>query len=213
MRRRFAALVGVAALAATAVLVVGAPAGGAAGRTAPAPGCTGASDWSERVTSAGRAGAGGATTRTLSGKASSDVHLVSGYSVLDQMTGDLVGTWTWTEAGWDSFFATLRYDQAAGLMTFRVPEIFVGTVAGRSGTLSFDGFFVQRFKPGTPLYDFSGWPNDQPGTTGDPAQWLSGWCLHRITDATGGLEGASGLLYFRDITVLYDANYWGVIRL
>ena len=131
------------------------------------------------------------------------------------MTGSLHGTWGWTspEEGWASFFATLQYDPATGIMTFRVPEQFVGSFKGQVGTLRAEGVSVQRFKPGTQLYDFTRWPEDQPGTTGDPKQWLGGSGVSRITGGTGGLAGASGTIAFTNRVLLGATTYTGVIDL
>jgi hypothetical protein len=79
--------------------------------------------------------------------------------------------------------------------------------------LTIDGSYVQVSKPGTPLYDFTTYPSPQPGTTGDPTQWLGGWCVHKITGGTGAFDGASGVILFRDVRFLTDANYWGIVRL
>ena len=131
------------------------------------------------------------------------------------MTGSLHGTWDWTspEEGWASFFATLRYDSATGIMTFRVPEQFVGSFNGRVGTLRAEGVSLQRFKPGTQLYDFARWPEDQPGTTGDPKQWLGGSAVSRIVSGTGELAGASGYIAFTNRVLLGATTYTGVIDL
>ena len=131
------------------------------------------------------------------------------------MTGSLHGTWDWTspEEGWASFFATLDYDPATGIMTFQVPEKFVGSFKGRVGTLTAEGASVQYFKPGTRLYDFTRWPEDQPGTTGDPKQWLGGSGVSRITGGTGGLAGASGYIAFTNRVLLGATTYTGVIDL
>jgi hypothetical protein len=212
MKARTARIGALLAVVAAASLVAAGTAG-AGVRSGPKAGCVGAGKQATAaVGSVGRAGWRAVRTLASAGRSPS-VQLVSGYSVLDQMTGGLQGTWTWTAEGDNAFFSSLRYDQATGVMTYRVPEVFVGTIAGRTGTLLIDGFVVQRFEPGTPLYDFSSFPSEQPGTTGDAAQWLSGWCVHRIMQGTGGLAGASGIIYFRDITYLYDANYWGIVRL
>ena len=133
------------------------------------------------------------------------------------MTGSLHGTWGWSspEEGWASFFSTLRYDPATGIMTFEIPEMFVGTFKGREGTFRSAGVSFQRFKPGTELYDFSRWPEDQPGTTGDPKQWLGGWGVSRIVagSGTGGLAGVTGYLVFTNRVVLGTTTYTGVLDL
>jgi hypothetical protein len=133
------------------------------------------------------------------------------------MTGSLHGTWGWTspEEGWASFFATLQYDPATGIMTFRIPEMFVGRFKGREGSFRSEGVSFQRFKPGTELYDFTRWPEDQPGTTGDPKQWLGGWGVSRIVEGsgTGGLQGVSGYLAFTNRVLLGTTTYTGVIDL
>jgi hypothetical protein len=143
------------------------------------------------------------------------VHYVSGYSIRERIRGSLEGTWKWSgpNDGFDAFLRNLRYTPATGVMRFRVPELFKGSIAGVGrGTLTIVGANVQMFKPGTPLYDFSN-PSSQPGTTGDPRQWLAGWCVHTITGGTGAFKGASGVINFRDIRYLTDANYWGIVRL
>jgi hypothetical protein len=203
MKRRIAGLGGLIAVIVAASLIVAAQAG--AGRSAnvlPA-GCKGPAKSK-------------AVRTPASNQKSASIHLVSGYSALDAMEGSLVGTWTWTgpNGGFDAFFASLKYSEATGIMTYRVPEVFEGTIKGKGpGRLYIDGFFVQRFKPGTKLYDFSTFPSEQPGTTGDPARWLGGSCVHRITGGDSGFQGASGVVYFKDITFLYDASYWGIIWL
>jgi len=131
------------------------------------------------------------------------------------MTGSLHGTWDWTspEEGWASFFATLQYDPATGIMTFRIPEMFVGTFKGVEGSFRSEGVSFQRFKPGTELYDFMRWPDPQPGTTGDPKQWLGGWGVSRIVEGsgTGVFDGASGSLAFTNRVLLGATTYTGVI--
>jgi hypothetical protein len=151
-----------------------------------------------------------ATRALASSQRLPSIQLVAGYSLLDQMQGSLVGTWT-TEVDWSSF----QYNQASGVMRFDVSEEFTGTVNGigsGNDTLFFKGYVVQRFKPGTALG--AGDPaNPVPGTTDDAGMWIGGSCLHPVTGGTGAFQGASGVIYFRDIHYFYDSNYWGLIRL
>lgn len=195
MKRRIAGKASVIAVVVASSLLVVAQAG-AAQRVSP-PSC--------KPSTASRA------TRALtSTQTSASIQFVRGYSVLDQMQGSLVGTWT-TVVDWSSF----QYHQASGVMTFQVSEEFTGTVnkvGSGNDKLFFKGYVVQRFKPGTPLG--SGDPtNPQPGTTDDASMWIGGSCLHPITGGTGAFQGASGVIYFRDIHYFYDSNYWGIIRL
>jgi hypothetical protein len=202
MKRRIAGLGGLIAAIAAASLLVATQAGAGTSGGAPPIGCSGS------VRSK--------ATRALSGAQQAGVHYVAGYSKGERMRGSLKGTWKWTgpNGGFDAFLGTMKYNQATGVMRFKVPEIFQGTIAGvGKGTLTIEGAVVQVFKPGTPRYDFTTYPSPQPGTTGDPKQWLAGWCVHPITGGTGAFEGASGVIQFRDIRFLTDANYWGIIRL
>jgi hypothetical protein len=147
---------------------------------------------------------------------STSVHYVSGYAIHGNMRGSLKGALAWTgpNRGFDAFLASMKYNQANGVMTFRVPASFKGSIAGvGKGTLTVVGASVQVVKPGTPLYDFSTFPSNQPGTTGDPKLWLAGWTVNTITSGTGAFKGASGTIYLRDIRALTDASYWGVVRL
>lgn len=147
--------------------------------------------------------------------ASAATYPVSGDCCADgfTMTGSLEGFWGWTsgEEGWAMFFATLQYDETSGVMTFQVPETFVGTFGGMPATLYGVGSSFQKFEPGTKLYDFSRWPDDQPGTTGDPSRWLGGHGTHRIDGGTGAFEGASGHIRFRNLEPLGATVYSGVI--
>ena len=149
--------------------------------------------------------------------ASAAEHRIHGACCADgsSMTGSLHGTWGWTspEEGWASFFATLEYDPVTGIMTFRVPELFVGSFKGREGTFRAEGVSVQRFKPGTELYDFTRWPDPQPGTTGDPKQWLGGSGVSRIIGGDGGFSGVSGYVVFTNRVLLGATTYTGVIDL
>jgi hypothetical protein len=184
-------------------LLVAVQAGAGTGGTALPIGCTGGPS------------AEMARTPASAAKSSSD-HYVSGYSIRERMRGSLKGTWKWTgpNEGFDAFVGSMKYDPATGVMRFKVPEVFQGSLAGvGSGTLTIEGSFVQVAKPGTPLYDFTTYPSPQPGTTGDPKRWLGGWCVHKITGGTGAFEGASGVIQFRDLHFLTDANYWGIVRL
>jgi hypothetical protein len=202
MKRRIARFGSLIAVIAAASLVVATQAGAETSGNTPVIGCTGS--------------APAQTTRALSGAQQAGVHYVAGYSKGERMRGSLKGTWKWTgpNGGFDAFLGTMKYNQATGVMRFKVPEVFTGSLAGvGKGTLTVDGAFVQVAKPGTPLYDFTTYPSPQPGTTGDPKQWLGGWCVHKITGGTGAFEGASGVIQFRDIRFLTDANYWGIIRL
>jgi hypothetical protein len=164
-----------------------------------------------------QAGAGRhGTALPKSAEASMSVEYVSGYQIRGKTHGTLEGAWVWTgrNGGLDAFLKTLEYDAANGVMRFRVPESIRGSIAGGGkGTLVMSASTVQMFKPGTPLYDFSTYPSAQPGTTGDPKQWLGGWGVHRITGGTGVFRRASGVINHRDIRVLTDANYWGMVRL
>jgi hypothetical protein len=164
-----------------------------------------------------QAGAGAQATGTRqSTAAATDVHYVTAYSIHGKVRGVLKGTMKWVgpNDGFDAFLAGLEYNQATGVMRYRVPEVFRGRIAGvGKGTLTMDATSVQMFKPGTRLYDFSTYPSPQPGTTGDPRQWLGGWGEHRITGGTGTLAGASGVVHHRDIRVLTDANLWGIVRI
>lgn len=158
----------------------------------------------------------GAATGSQSADASAAVHYVSAYVIRGKVSGSLKGTLKWTgpNEGFDAFLKSLKYNPATGVMSFRVAESFTGTLAGvGKGTLTMDSTTVAAFKPGTPLYDFSTYPSSQPGTTGDPKQWLGGWGVHRITAGTGAFKGASGSINHRDIRVLTDANLWGIVRL
>jgi hypothetical protein len=202
MKRRIAGLVGMGAAVSAASLLVAVQAGAGTGGTALPIGCTGAAPEVTRM--------------PASTGQSSSVYYVSGNSSGERMRGDLKGTWKWTgpNGGFDAFLRTMKYDPATGVMTFKVPELFRGSLAGvGTGTLTIDGSYVQVSKPGTPLYDFTTYPSPQPGTTGDPTQWLGGWCVHKITGGTGAFEGASGVILFRDVRFLTDANYWGIVRL
>jgi hypothetical protein len=141
---------------------------------------------------------------------------VSAYVIRGKMSGSLKGSLKWTgpNAGFDAFLKGLEYNPTTGIMSYRVPERFAGTLAGvGKGTLTMDATTIAAFKPGTTLYDFSTYPSPQPGTTGDPKQWLGGWGVHRITGGTGVFKGASGSINHRDIRVLTDANLWGIVRL
>ncbi|HJU48377.1 MAG TPA: hypothetical protein VJ689_09600 [Gaiellaceae bacterium] len=195
MKRRIAMTSGVIAVVVAASVLVAAEAGAA-----------------QRVSQAGcKPSVAKPATRALaSSQRLPSIQLVAGYSVLDQMQGSLVGTWT-TEVDWSSF----QYNQASGVMKFEVSEAFTGTVnriGSGSDTLFFKGYVVQRFKPGTPLGP--GDPtNPAPGTTDDAGMWIGGSCLHPITGGTGAFQGATGAIYFRDIHYFYDSNYWGIIRL
>ena len=150
--------------------------------------------------------------------ASAAEHRIHGACCADgsSMTGSLHGTWGWTspEEGWASFFATLEYDPATGIMTFRVPEQFVGQLQGtesaRSGRKACPSSASSRERE---LYDFTRWPDDQPGTTGDPKQWLGGSGVSRIIGGTGGFAGASGYVAFTNRVLLGATTYTGVIDL
>jgi hypothetical protein len=144
------------------------------------------------------------------------VHYVTAYTIRGKTRGSLVGTLKWTgpNDGFDAFLKSLDYDPATGVMRYRVPEVFSGRLAGVGrGTLRMEASSVQVFERGTRLYDFTTYPSPQPGTTGDPKQWLGGWGEHRITGGTGAFAGASGSINHRDIRVLTDANLWGIVRL
>jgi hypothetical protein len=163
-----------------------------------------------------QAGAAAEPSHSQSAAASTAVHYVSAYVIHGKVRGGLKGSLKWTgpNDGFDAFLKNLKYDPASGVMSYRVTERFAGNLAGvGKGTLTMDATTVAAFKPGTPLYDFSTYPSSQPGTTGDPKQWLGGWGEHRITRGTGVFKRASGTLEHRDIRVLTDANLWGLVRL
>jgi hypothetical protein len=147
---------------------------------------------------------------------SAAVHYVSAYVMQGKVSGGLKGSvkWTGPNDGFDAFLKGLKYNAATGVMNYRVTERFTGALTGvGKGTLTMDVTTVAAFKPGTPLYDFSTYPSAQPGTTGDPKQWLGGWGVHKIIGGTGAFKGASGSLNHRDIRVLMDANLWGIFRI
>jgi hypothetical protein len=149
-------------------------------------------------------------------EASTAVHYASAYVKHGRVSGNLKGSLKWMgpNDGFDAFLKSLKYNPATGVMSYRVTERFAGRLAGvGKGTLTMDATTVAAFKPGTALYDFSTYPSSQPGTTGDPKQWLGGWGEHRIINGTGAFRGASGSLNHRDIRVLVDANLWGLVRI
>ena len=129
------------------------------------------------------------------------------------ITGDLQGTWEWAPDGFDTFLRTLKYDQKRGVLTFEVNEVFTGTIAGRTGQFVTRSKGIQRVLPGTPLYDFSTFPSDQPGTTGDPTRWLAGSGKAKIISATGQLAGIEGKLRFVSVEFLGRSTYRGKIEL
>jgi hypothetical protein len=144
--------------------------------------------------------------------ADAGVHGVSGTKTGEQIVGGLVGTITDTPDSFATFLATRKLTPG-GVLTFRMPVVFEGTINGRTGTLRMDVLAVHRFRPGTRHYDFESPEAYQPGTTGDPAAWLGGSSLLRIRSGTGDLAGASGLLYFRDTVFLSEQEYWGIVLL
>ena len=129
------------------------------------------------------------------------------------ITGDLRGTWAWTDDGFGLFLSSLEYDQKHGIMRFEVTEVFDGTIAGRTGKLYTRAKGIQRFKPGTPLYDFSTFPSDQDGTTGDPDQWLGGSGRSTIVSGTDELAGTTGTIRWHSVEVLALATYKGKVKL
>jgi len=131
----------------------------------------------------------------------------------DKITGDLQGTWAWSDDGFGIFLESMKYDQERGILRFRFKEVFVGTIAGRTGTFTTRSKGIQRVKPGTPLYDFSTFPSVQQGTTGDPAQWLGGSGRAKIVDGTGELAGVSGTLRWHSLEFLGRARYEGKVKL
>ncbi len=136
--------------------------------------------------------------------------MVSGSDKDGQVFGSLVGQIVETPDSFASFLATRRITRG-GIVTWRGPVEFHGKVNGVDGQLRLDGMFLYRFKPGTTWYDFNG-PLYQPGTTGDPAAWISGGSLYRVTGLPGDLAGASGILHFTETTFLSEHTYRGVIR-
>jgi hypothetical protein len=131
----------------------------------------------------------------------------------DTISGDLQGTWKWTDDAFGIFLSTLRYDQKRGILKFQFTQVFDGTIAGRKVKFYTRDKSTQRVKPGTPLYDFSTFPSDQPGTTGDPAQWLGGSGTSKIVPGQDGLEGVSGKLRWHSIEFLGRASYQGKVKL
>lgn len=130
-----------------------------------------------------------------------------------KITGGLDGTWAWDDGGFEAFLSSMKYNQATGVMTFVVPEVFHGTVGGRTGVLHAVGRGKQRVKPGTPLYDFSRWPEEQSGTTGDPELWLGGSGRSTIISGKAGLLGATGVIRFKSLEPLGRSSYKGTVTL
>jgi len=131
----------------------------------------------------------------------------------DTISGDLQGTWKWTDDAFGIFLSTLKYDQKRGILEFEFTQVFDGTIAGRKVRFYTRDKSTQRVKPGTPLYDFSTFPSDQPGTTGDPAQWVGGSGTSKIVPGPDGLEGVSGKLRWHSIEFLGLASYKGKVTL
>ena len=50
------------------------------------------------------------------------------------ITGDLRGTWAWTDDGFGLFLSSLEYDQKHGIMRFEVTEVFEGRSRGEPGS-------------------------------------------------------------------------------
>jgi len=131
----------------------------------------------------------------------------------DTISGDLQGTLKWTDDGFGIFLSTLTYDQERGILKFEFTQVFDGTIGGRKVKFYTRDKSTQRVKPGTPLYDFSTFPSDQPGTTGDPARWLGGSGTSEITPGEDGLIGISGKLRWRSIEFLGRSSYKGKVKL
>ena len=136
---------------------------------------------------------------------------VSGSDSFGVLSGTLQGEMADAPDSFASFLAT-RVLTPSGVLTWRAPVVFVGCVSGAGcGTLLLEGHAHYRFQPGTTYYDFEA-GGYQPGTVGDPAVWISGSTVFRVTGGTGELEGASGALFFTETAFLSAHTYSGVIR-
>lgn len=137
--------------------------------------------------------------------------LVSGSDALGQVSGSLVGQITETKDTFASFLATRRLTPS-GILTWRAPVVFDGCIGIRCGKLYLEGHYFYRFKPGTVYYDFE-LGGYQPGTVGDPAAWVSGGNISVISGGDAGLDGASGVIAFRETEFLSAHTYVGVVRI
>jgi hypothetical protein len=131
----------------------------------------------------------------------------------NDITGDLQGTLKWTDDGFGILLSTLKYDQKRGILKFEFTQVFDGTIDGRKVKFYTRDKSTQRVIPGTPLYDFSTFPSDQPGTTGDRDRWLGGSGTSRIVPGPDGLKGVSGKLRWHSIAFLGRASYKGKVKL
>jgi hypothetical protein len=119
--------------------------------------------------------------------ATAAVYTVSGSQVsvsdtLATMTGGLNGTWTTTHVDF-------KFDEATGRLV-------------AWGTESFDGCLDLRRNGcdlsdphGTLLFKFVAWQKYDPQNS---YAFVTGACIHPVTGATGGFEGARGVIAMKD---------------